>query len=201
VKRFVSLIHGVRRIHRATPNRAWMALLSEYLLEHGIAHVSSFSWSGGLLRGFSAADAVPYADQLKREHQSAQAAGASLSIVAKSLGGVIAERALLRLQETVEVDLLLRIAVPDVRPELQVPNVSRIVDVISTGDRLYGAGKVLTPLLFRDRSSASGTKPKKILLSGLSHFALTECMPLHESHSTTYELYLRLIEGTGRTES
>jgi hypothetical protein len=166
--------------------------LRDELLSNGFAGVSCFEWGGGLLRGFLALDAHAYADELRRAHDLAKSTNGSLSIIAKSLGGVIAERALVRLRNEVEVDVFLRIAVPDARTVLRLPNVNRIVNVISPNDRLYHAGRLIAPLFLR-ASSEGSTTTETILLSGLSHYSMTERTRCEES--TTYEMYRRILAG------
>lgn len=191
---FVSVIHGTRRLYHLHPNRRWMDVLGKYLLDRGVAGVSCFEWSGGLLRGFRAVDAPAYAKELLELHSAARAAGGSLSIVAKSLGGVIAERALLLLRHQIQVDLFLRIAVPDTRVVLDLPNVSRVVNVISSEDRLYRLGLWAAPLFPAHRQTSQPTATETITILRLSHFDLTECTPLRDGQ-TTYELYSRLLIG------
>ena len=163
-----------------------MYVLSRDLLADGFGRASCFEWSGGVLRGFLAVDAPRYANELRRV-----ANGHSVSIVAKSVGGIIAERAITLLRNDVEIDVFLRIAVPDARTALRLPNVNRIVNVISTSDRLYRAGRLIAPLFLRETPRAG--VPETIVLPGLSHYALTE-RTLCE-RTTTYELYRRILSG------
>jgi hypothetical protein len=188
--RFVSLIHGTRRLNHITPNRQWMTHLREYLLDNGIADVSSFSWSGGVARGLRTVDSAAYADELLKVYEAARSAGGTLSIIAKSLGGWIAEQALVSIAGEIDVDLFLRIAVPDFRTVLPLPNVSRVVNVTSRNDRLYRAGRWIAPLFLQH--GADGTNADEIVLDDASHFALTECIPL-DGDRTTYDLYRQLL--------
>lgn len=194
---YVCIIHGARRPYRLRPNRLWMNWMGEYLLNHGVVGVSSFSWSGGFLRGLLASDASAYAVELLHSYRSALDASASFSIVAKSLGGLIAERALLLLSREVKVDLFLRIGVPDNRAVLPLTNVSRIVNVTSSGDRLYRAGLWITPVFLPTSKSAPQTGIAEIQFRRVTHSGLTECTALTDEglgDVNTYDLYLRLID-------
>ncbi len=184
--RTVSLIHGTRRLYRLRPNRQWMYALRDDLLADGFVGVSCFEWGGGVLRGFLAVDAPRYANELRRT-----ANGRQVSIVAKSLGGIIAERAIALLQNDVRIDVFLRIAVPDARTAMWLPNVNRIVNVISPSDRLYRAGRLVAPLFLHE--TPTGRVADTIVLPGLSHYALTERTRCERT--TTYELYRRILSG------
>jgi hypothetical protein len=200
---FVSLIHGARRLHRLSADRSWMLRFSEYLQRNSISHVSCYSWSGGLMRGLRALDAGAYAGELVKMYRAARDTGGSLSIVAKSLGAAIAERALVMKGHDVKIDLFLRIGVPDVRTALRLPGVSRIVNVISTGDHLYRAGLWVMPFFLRGGTDTKAKPLVEIRLSSLSHSELTECTSIDGDDGvgvTTYDLYRRLLAGAEVTE-
>ena len=145
-----------------------MRRFSNYLAGNGLPNVSSFTWSGGLIRGLRASDAAAYAIDLSQCYMAARHAGGSLSIVAKSQGCVIAERALVLLNGAIEVDLFLRIGVP-YSGALRLPHVARIVNVTSSEDRLFLIGTWLMPFVWRRPAASIGTKPDEIRLVGLSH--------------------------------
>jgi hypothetical protein len=164
--------------------------LGKYLIDNGITAVSSFSWSGEVVRGLRTADASAYAGELLKVYTAARAAGGLLSVIAKSLGGWIAERALASMAGELQVDLFLRIAVPDFRTILPLPNLSRAVNVTSRNDRLYRAGRWIAPLFLQ--RGTEGTEVHEIVLDDASHFVLTERIPL-DGDRTTYDLYRRLL--------
>jgi len=193
---YVSLIHGVRRVFRRHPNRQWMERFGRFLLDKGALSVSSFDWSGGLVRGFRTTDAPRYAAALAQEYRRARNANAPLSIVTKSLGGLIAEKALLLLGDEVQVDTLLRIGVPDARKSPRLPNVSRVVNVTSKSDRLRPLGTWFVPFFVSNHAVYAMPHVENVALRAPNHFELTELMPLREdaiADATTYDLYWRLL--------
>jgi hypothetical protein len=192
----VSLIHGVRRVHRRVPNRQWMHSLGSFLENQGVTSVTHLDWNGGLVTGFLATDAPRYATALHDDHRRALEQNGGLSIVAKSLGGLIAEKAIRLLQGDVHIDTFLRIAVPDRRPRLHLPGVTRVVNVISDRDLLFWLGQWFRPFFMDDHDTQhDGAKPEIIRLRGLSHFDLTELRSLSDG-MTTYELYRRVLNGS-----
>lgn len=193
---YVSLIHGVRRLHRVHPNTGWMDELRAFLLERDVAAVTCFRWSGAILRGMRAIDASRYADALLRDYRRAQDAGGSLSIISKSAGGIIAEKALALLNDEIQIDLFLRIGVPDVRKEVSLRNVHRIANITSLRDRLFALGRLVVPYFVRPGESAEAIATTNIQLRTLSHYALSELTPLKNEgvpDETTYDLYWRLL--------
>lgn len=192
---FVSLIHGVRRLYRLHPNRQWMAHLSTHLLSHGAASTSCFNWSGGILSGLRGIDATRYAASLLEDNRQAFREGASLSIVAKSLGGLIAEKALALLRDDVQIYAFLRVGVPDARTTLRMPNVSRVVNVTSRNDQLYRFAKYVVPYV-AFAGLGGNTTTECVELQNLTHHELTENTILHNEYlpdATTYDLYWRLL--------
>lgn len=192
---FVSLIHGARRLYLLTPNRSWMGEFAEYLQQNGVTRVSTFEWSGAFIRGLQLRDAPRYAEELLREYRLAQAAGGTLSIVAKSLGALIAERAIVMLAREIRIRLFLRVGVPDLRTTIPISGVSRIVNVTSDCDRLYRYGLLIVPRYLDDTAVASREPITEIRLPRLSHAGLTRCTHLSgaSQEETTYSLYRRLL--------
>lgn len=173
-----------------------MSRFRDYLLNRGAAAVSCFDWSGGILRGLSGIDATPYAASLLENYRHALREDARLSIVAKSLGGLIAEKALALLQDDIRVHVFLRVGVPDVRTMLGLPNVARVVNVTSRSDQLFRLGKGIVPYLANVSPAGSGTNTENVQLQGLTHYELTEQTTLQKEpvrDATTYDLYWRLL--------
>jgi hypothetical protein len=173
-----------------------MSRFRDYLLSRGVASVSCFNWSGGILRGLRGIDATAYAANLLEDYRRALREGTRLSIVSKSLGGLIAEKALALLQDAVQVHILLRVGVPDVRPALGLTNVAHVMNVTSRDDLLFRLGKHVVPY-FVDGSAAGGeANTENVQLQGLSHYGLTEHALLRDEaipDATTYDLYWRLL--------
>jgi len=170
-----------------------------YLLTHGAASVSCFNWSGGILQGLRGIDAARYAATLLEDYQRASHEGASLSIVSKSLGGLIAEKALELLRDDVHVSVFLRVGVPDARTALRLPNVSRVVNVTSLNDQIFRLGQRVVPYFVNTRPSDGETATESVQLRSLTHYALTEYALLHNDtvpDTTTYDLYWRLLNPT-----
>ena len=193
---FVSLIHGVRRLHRLRPYTRWMDDFRDYLIGKGVASVSCFCWNGAIVRGFAGIDASRYADDLLRNYRCARDAGGSLSIVSKSAGGLIAEKALHLLNGDVRIDLFLRIGVPDVRAKVPIDNVDRVANVTSLRDKLFRFGKLAAPYFVNKRIVGADIPTVNIELRTLTHRALSECTCLSEegiADPTTYDLYWRLL--------
>lgn len=188
-----SIIHGARRLSSQTPNTRWMSDLEMHLRRRGVVPFL-FKWSGGLVHGVTLRDASRYAEELRLRYRSAAASGAVLSIVAKSLGGAIAERAL-RLASEVKVDLFLRIGVPDARRDVFLPNVHRLVDVNSADDSLHRFGQVFSRLMFPPSPQIGYSNRCVVTLAGLSHAQLTNDHPIFATSiaASTYELYEKLL--------
>ena len=158
-----------------------MTEFAELLSRAGIEHVECYDWSGSVIATFLARDAERYSSHLR-----AAADSGPLSIVSKSLGAIVAEQALLIAAE-VSVDIFIRIGVPDRRSTLSLANVNRVVNVVSSGDRLDRlASRFLTPLL-SNVSDAATVRGDEIRLAGLSHRQLTSARML--------DLYSRLLLG------
>lgn len=192
----VSLIHGARRLYRLHPNRQWMGHLRDYLLNHGAAYVSCFNWSGGILQGFRGTDAAGYATNLMEDYRRAVSEGARLSIVSKSLGGLIAEKALALLRDDIHVHVFLRVGVPDVRTTLRLPDVVRVVNVTSRKDYISELGKRVVPYLADADPVGGETSTENVQLRSVTHYSLTEYTLLHNEtvqDATTYDLYWRLL--------
>lgn len=162
-----------------------MTELAAYLERCGIYRVDCFEWSGGVVDALLAKDAMTYANRLMSERQQ------RVSIIAKSMGALVAEHALTIARE-VHVDVLVRVGMPDRRRGLSLSNVARVVDVTSSSDKLDRfAARFLTPLLPRG-AGGSPTRCDAIRLDQLSHRELTSAV--------TFDLYRTILTQAAETD-
>jgi pimeloyl-ACP methyl ester carboxylesterase len=161
-----------------------MTELAAYLERCGISPVECFDWSGGVFDAILAKDAIRYAERLLAAHRR------RASIIAKSMGALVAEQAL-AIARDVRVDVLIRVGVPDRRCDLSLPNVRRIVDVTSSNDILARfAAPVLTPLLPKLAAGAP-TPCDAIRLNEFSHRDLTSV--------ATFDVYRTILTQAAET--
>lgn len=192
----VSLIHGARRFNEPLGVYPyWVNSFKEHFSKEYNIKVVPFIWDGGIKNAFQkkvAADYSRHLEQLQFHHGEKE-----ISIISKSLGGIVVENALNKIQPDVDINTLVRIATPDIRRRLNILNVQKIIDVRSSADLKDKTFKCLVTLV---QVCLNGTKSKPniketITLDNVKHheFNLSDKEINYQNYWNVYSLYKDLI--------
>lgn len=206
----VSIIHGARRIRRSKnyPPQ-WPNRLSRFLRLDGFDPVIPFFWTGSVLDILSTKIARSYANHLCRLLTQYDTGNSQcISIIAKSAGAIIAERALKFLPECINstigvnsISSFIRIAVPDVRKTLHTPYIRNVINIVSNNDILYKASILpLTAMItILGLNVRGGRHFKTYTLEGIRHGDFNKNIKIPSSNffqGTLYEFYVKILNAS-----
>ncbi len=202
----ISIIHGARRIncsYNYRPN--WPDRLALFFISQGFRPVIPFYWSGSILDIFSDKIARAYSSHLKKliKYNNNQSS-LSVSIVAKSGGAIIAEKALCMISARKKIDFgtfstFLRIAAPDARTNINASLFNNTVNIISSQDWLYKLMKFPTTAIIK--ASIPNTKHivrcKTYKIEGLKHGDFNENIKINLPkifQGNVYDFYAKILK-------
>jgi len=164
--------------------------LKEYLNKKDSYDVQIFEWSGGITKRFSL---LPTAKKLA-ERITAQKQYKKIVLIAKSLGGVIAELALQEISNPHNVSKLIFIATPHKLSCPQIPENIQVYNVFSSADNYIDfAHKVL----YFGKGVKILQNACNVHIPNLRHddFNLNISVEFQGRKKKLFEVYRKLIEG------
>jgi hypothetical protein len=211
----ISIIHGARRPFTSQNiSGQWIDELARHLQSHGVGEARAFHWPGGLgidtLKRAIDDYCAHLADCIASVNRKDEETG-EVHILAKSLGALIAERALLDLEYMGRgqpvCGTLLRVAPPDFRHAVAVSNVREVVDLTSDKDCLWRVGRfpaLAFVYLFLRGGSTCGCRIERLKVSGIGHRQFNDkgaIALLGSEHVRIFDVYSDILLGGLGTRS
>ena len=166
----------------------WAHDLREYLHEHGGVDTTIFTWTGGI-----GAAAIARAARRLATFIGAHTGYRSIVLFGKSVGGLVAERALLGGGEFPNVTRLIYVAAPHPSPRVRLPSRIRLTNIYSPQDRML---RLANTVICKGRGTLVIEGAEDVRLDRVTHSGFNRNTTVeHDGGSLPlFELYRRCID-------
>ena len=166
----------------------WALDLQAYLHEHGDVDTTIFSWTGGI-----GPASIARAARRLAAFIAAHAGYRSIVLFGKSVGGLVAERALLGGGEFPNVTRLIYVAAPHPSRRVRLPARIRLVNIYSPQDRML---RLANTVICRGRGTLVIEGAEDVRLDRVTHSGFNRNTTVeHDGRPLPlFELYRRCIE-------
>jgi hypothetical protein len=209
MRQAVSIIHGSRRpFSNKNYQKNWMNPLKTYFRSNGIELIDLYYWSGDLLSALNKKETELYTEHLSKFiDKCMENKISSISIIAKSVGVVIADTAVHKLKvdkNFQKIDKFIKIASPDLNENYDDKKYNQVFSLTSGEDVLYNIAKRLGPIstkFFPFSQETGKSIVSKIKLDGFSHSDFNINKKIESdiySSRNLFDLYIQLLKGKSK---
>lgn len=179
----------------------WPDLFAAKFKQNDTFDAKCFYWSGKVYHAFNAELAERYCQHLLDFYKKHNGR-CKIYIYAKSLGAIVVECALRRLfliHPNIEIEIFLRVATPDMRSKLSMPNVKKVFGIYSTTDKLYLLTVIPLSIacMIRLRKSNGSISVSNKKISGVSHSAFnlleSNFLDADNKRQNLFQIYLGIL--------